>query len=218
MGRLGAPFSGTALRLAVSVVALAAATPATADPVDRWQLMIEEASSRFGVPSAWIAQVMREESAGLTTWNGRPIRSSKGAIGLMQLMPATWAAMRERLNLGEDPDDPHDNIVAGTFYLRLMYERFGYPGLFAAYSCGPARYAAYIAGARPLPGETIAYLDKLGIASSSPATTAQMARAEAPHAPSPSLFVVRHEDQDGAVSAAPQPVWSALFAVRRPVP
>lgn len=218
MGRLGPLFGTAGLRLALSVVALAAATPATADPMDRWQSLIEEASLRFGVPSAWIARVMREESAGLTSWNGRPIRSSKGAIGLMQLMPATWSAMRARLNLGENPDDPRDNIVAGTFYLRLMYERFGYPGLFAAYSCGPARYADYVAGARPLPSETIAYLGKLGIASSSPATTSQMARAEAPHALSPSLFVVRHDVQDGVVSAAPQPVWSALFAVRRPVP
>lgn len=201
----------------MSAVALAAANPATADPMDRWQSLIEEASLRFGVPSAWVARVMREESAGLTTWNGRPIRSSNGAIGLMQLMPTTWAAMRERLNLGADPDDPHDNIVAGTFYLKLMYERFGYPGLFAAYSCGPARYATYVAGARPLPSETIAYLGKLGIASSSPATTSQMARAEAPHPPSP-LFVVRHDVQDGVVSAAPQPVWSTLFAVRRPIP
>src|SRR3546814_13425104 len=65
--------------------------------------------------------------------NGRPIRSRAGAMGLMQLMPATWADMRARVGLGRNPDDPRDNILAATFCLRLMYDRFGYPGLFGAY-------------------------------------------------------------------------------------
>ncbi|GLV24727.1 hypothetical protein TomTYG45_11670 [Sphingobium sp. TomTYG45] len=69
---------------------------------------------------------MRAESGGQTRWNGRPIRSSAGAMGLMQLMPATWKEMRVRLGLGNDPDQPRDNILAGTFYLRLMHDRFGY--------------------------------------------------------------------------------------------
>ena len=97
-------------------------------------------------------------SRGRTAQGGRPIRSSAGAIGLMQLMPGTWSNMRARLGLGVDPDDPRDNILAGTFYLRLMYDRFGYPGLFAAYNAGPARYAHYLAGRAGLPRETIGYL------------------------------------------------------------
>lgn len=79
-------------------------------------------------------------------------------MGLMQLMPGTWAQMRAALRLGADPHDPRDNILAGTAYLRLMYDRFGYPGLFAAYNAGPARYAVYLANGRKLPGETHAYL------------------------------------------------------------
>lgn len=55
-------------------------------------------------------------------------------------------------------DDPRDNILAGTFYLRLMYDRFGYPALFAAYHSGPGRYSAYLAGRRGLPEATVAYL------------------------------------------------------------
>jgi hypothetical protein len=110
------------------------------------------------MPATWIERVMRAESAGQTILAGRPIRSRAGAIGLMQLMPATWAEMRARLALGPDPDDPRDNILAGTAYLRLMYDRFGYPGLFAAYHAGPARYARHLATGRPLPGETRAYL------------------------------------------------------------
>ena len=90
--------------------------------------------------------------------HGQPITSRAGAMGLMQLMPGTWKLMRERLGLGPDPHDPRDNILAGTYYLRLMHDRFGYPGLFAAYNAGPGRYAAYLAGRSRLPGETAAYL------------------------------------------------------------
>src|SRR3546814_21074352 len=48
-----------------------------------------------------------------------------------------------------------------TFYLRRMYERFGYPGLFAASNAGPARYAAHLRTGRTLPGETRSYLATL---------------------------------------------------------
>jgi len=147
-----------ALRSLVAALALLAATPAHADQVDRWRSYIAEASARFGVPADWISQVMRAESAGRTTLDGRPITSHAGAMGLMQLMPGTWAEMRRALGLGADPHDPRDNILAGTLYLRLMYDRFGYPGLFAAYNAGPARYAAHLATGQALPGETRAYL------------------------------------------------------------
>lgn len=138
----------------------------TADPVcageregvSRWRAEIAEASARFGVPVLWIEQVMRAESRGRTVQNGRPITSSAGAMGLMQVMPATWAELRARLGLGSDPHAPRDNILAGTAYLREMYDRFGYPGLFAAYNAGPTRYSASLATGRPLPAETRAYL------------------------------------------------------------
>ena len=133
-------------------------TPAAASPVDRWRPLIVEASQRFGIPQEWIVAVMRAESGGMTTLHGRPITSAAGAMGLMQLMPDTWAAMRDALRLGADPYDPRDNILAGTFYLRRMRDRFGYPGMFAAYNAGPARYATHLARGRALPGETIAYL------------------------------------------------------------
>jgi hypothetical protein len=82
-------------------------------------------------------------------------------MGLMQLMPGTWQAMRSAHGLGSDPDDPRDNILAGTAYLRAMYDRFGYPGLFAAYNAGPARYADHLARGRRLPSETVAYVAKV---------------------------------------------------------
>ncbi len=147
-----------ALRGACFALVLLVAAPVHAQPVERWRPHIEEASARFGVPVEWIERVMRAESGGRTTLGGRPIVSRAGAMGLMQLMPGTWAAMRHRLGLGSDPHAPRDNILAGTLYLRLMYDRFGYPGLFGAYNAGPGRYAAFLAGRRGLPRETQAYL------------------------------------------------------------
>ena len=149
------------MRIAIVALALLAATPARADPVDRWRPYIEEASARYGVPVEWIERVMRAESGGRTTLNGRPIVSRAGAMGLMQLMPGTWANMRGRLELGSDPHAPRDNIMAGTYYLRMMYDRFGYPGLFGAYNAGPARYSAWLAGRSGLPGETRVYMARV---------------------------------------------------------
>jgi soluble lytic murein transglycosylase-like protein len=45
-------------------------------------------------------------------------RSERGAMGLMQIMPKTWTELRARHGLGADPYDPHDNILAGTAYIR----------------------------------------------------------------------------------------------------
>jgi soluble lytic murein transglycosylase-like protein len=146
------------LKLAFLALSLAGAVPARADPIDRWSDHIEEASRRFGIPETWIRRVMRAESGGNTSLNGQPIVSPAGAQGLMQLMPLTWRAMRSAYGLGDNPHDPHDNIVAGTAYLRMMYDRFGYPGLFAAYNAGPGRYAEHLASGRRLPAETVAYV------------------------------------------------------------
>jgi soluble lytic murein transglycosylase-like protein len=93
--------------------------------------------------------------------DGRPIPNRVGAMGLMQLMPGTWRAMRRAHGLGPDPDDPRDDILADTAYLRAMYDQFGYPDLFAAYNAGPARYAAHLAWGRRLPAETVDYLAKV---------------------------------------------------------
>lgn len=192
------------LRAALAFAVVLAA-PAHADPVGRWQPLIDEAALRFGIPAEWIARVMRAESGGHTTRGGLPIRSSAGAIGLMQLMPGTWVDMTTRHGLGNDPDDPRANILGGAAYLRIMYDRFGFPALFAAYHAGPARYADHLAG-RPLPPETIAYV-------------ADVTRGLTPSdglrsRPSETLFIVRRT-VSGASDAVPA---NALFAVRRGPP
>lgn len=87
--------------------------------------------------------------------------SPKGAMGLMQIMPATWEELRARYGLGDDPFKPRDNILAGAAYLREMLDRFGKKGFLAAYNAGPARYEEYLAKGRPLPRETVDYLKKL---------------------------------------------------------
>jgi soluble lytic murein transglycosylase-like protein len=196
---------GALIRSALLAGALVSVS-AQASPVDRWRAFIEQASVRFGIPARWIEQVMIAESGGLPVLDGKPIRSRAGAIGLMQLMPATWAAMRARFKLGENPDDPADNILAGAGFLRLMYDRFGYPGLFAAYNAGPGLYARAQASGVALPAETRAYLASV--------TSGIVAQARPPARP---LFVVRHdavEAEKGEIA----PRSAALFAVQKSLP
>lgn len=188
----------------LALAAIFFASPAAAQSVDRWSGYIAEASARFGVQEEWIRRVMRAESGGRTMLNGRPITSRAGAMGLMQLMPGTWAEMRAAYRLGFDPHEPRDNILAGTAYLRLMYDRFGYPGLFAAYNAGPARYARHLATGRRLPAETVAYVAT--IAGRRPGGSA----AASPGVPSASLFAAL-ADRSGPSADASQPAANPLF-------
>src|SRR3546814_2163935 len=82
-------------------------------------------------------------------------------MGLMQLMPETWAELRQRHSLGIDPYAPRDNFLAGAAYLREMVDRFVVPGAFAAYHAGPARYAAHVRQGVSLPPETRRYVAQL---------------------------------------------------------
>jgi hypothetical protein len=119
-------------------------------------VFVTEAAQRFHIPESWIRAVMRVESFG----DARAV-SPKGAIGLMQVMPQTYAELRVRHRLGANPCDPHDNILAGVAYLREMLDRYGAPGFLAAYNAGPARYDEHLIKGRPLPGETQDYVAKL---------------------------------------------------------
>jgi hypothetical protein len=138
------------------------AQPATAKPIATelqrgpFAAFVLEASQRFGIPAAWIHAVMRAESFGDVS-----AISPKGAMGLMQIMPETWAALRRRYGLGANPYDAHDNILAGAAYLRELHDRYGIPGFLAAYNAGPARWEDHVATGRALPGETRAYLARL---------------------------------------------------------
>jgi soluble lytic murein transglycosylase-like protein len=193
---------------ALIVVAVVVAAPMTAaSRIEHWRPWIAEAALRFDVPQAWIVAVMRAESGGRTHLNGVPITSRAGAMGLMQLMPATYRELARLHGLGSDPYDPRDNILAGAAYLSAMRARFGYPGLFAAYNAGPVRYAAHLRTGAPLPAETQAYIETLaatrGEATLPPATLSgtrlffrlqgQVAAGDPdiPPTPSAGLFVAR---------------------------
>ena len=125
---------------------------------DPWGPYIHEASKRFDMPETWIRALMRQESGGNLFRNGRLITSSAGAMGLMQVMPGTYAEVRARWGLGPDPFDPHDNIMAGVAYMREMYDMYGSPGFLAAYNAGPNRLDDYLANQRALPDETRHYV------------------------------------------------------------
>jgi hypothetical protein len=127
--------------------------PPPGPPEDPWGPYVREAAARYSVPEQWIRAVMQQESGG-----EEQAVSPVGAMGLMQVMPDTYAGLRERYALGDDPFEPHNNILAGSAYIREMYERFGTPGFLAGYNAGPDRVGAYLARTASLPNETVNYL------------------------------------------------------------
>ena len=170
----------------------------TADPIAS---VVAEASQRFGIPASWIHAVMQVESFG----DVRAL-SPKGAMGLMQIMPEAWAALRSRYGLGADPFDAHDNILAGAAYLRELLDRYGSPGFLAAYNAGPARYEDHLATGRPLPAETQAYVAALapviGGGAIGDATVVNVVVRSWTEAP---LFVVRAESSPTKSPASSDP-------------
>ncbi|WP_315810812.1 lytic transglycosylase domain-containing protein [Bradyrhizobium sp. SZCCHNR3107] len=195
-GEEGAParmavilLSGLLYGVAIPAIALAQTKPvAHPSARDLYGDHIAEAAQRFELPAAWIRAVMRAESDG-----DQRALSPKEAIGLMQIMPETWAELRVRYRLGDDPYDPHDNIVAGAAYIRELFDRYGSPEWIAAYNAGPGRYEEALKG-RTLPPETRAYVAALApIISGSETTGAVMIASVDPlswtRAP---LFVVQH--------------------------
>ena len=190
---------------------------------DPWGPYITEASTRFDVPERWVREVMRVESGGHTEQNGRPITSGAGAMGLMQVMPATYDELRSRYSLGDDPYDPHNSILAGTAYIRELYDLYGNPGFLAAYNGGPGRLDDYLTRNRPLADETRRYVAKIGpyITDSFPnkRSTAEMYAMNAVPASIPSG--PRYSAPDTATAAyvpPPTPTTSAVAAYVPPAP
>ena len=169
---------------------------------------VQVAAGRFDLRPDLIAAVIAVESAG----DPKAV-SSAGAMGLMQLMPATWAQLRAQLSLGPDPFDPRDNVLAGSAYLRQLLDRYGAAGYLAAYNAGPGRYEQSLAG-RPLPQETARYVAKLGGRLEGqldrPAKARPMTRLEGLFAPSWSSAL----GGQAPVRAAPEGDARGLFAAR----
>lgn len=125
---------------------LAASPPQSRCPIPtRLRSTFVVAAKKTDLPLSLLVAVARAESHFDST-----ARSTAGAIGVLQLMPATARA------LGVDPTDPHANVVAGARYLRSLFKRFGSIELaLAAYNAGPTSVAA---SAGALPTETKSYV------------------------------------------------------------
>lgn len=113
------------------------------------QLIRREASSQSLHP-ALVKAVIAAES------NFRSGAVSRaGALGLMQLMPTTAAALGVR-----DPLRPEENVSGGVRYLRVLLNRYGdLTRTLAAYNAGPEAVDRY-GGIPPYP-ETQAYVDRV---------------------------------------------------------
>jgi soluble lytic murein transglycosylase-like protein len=114
------------------------------------QQLADRAAEKYGLPRELVRSVMKAESG-----FAPQAVSQKGAIGLMQLMPATAQT------LGADPHDPAANVDAGTRYLRELLEKYngGLRHALAAYNAGPAAVEKY-QGVPPYP-ETVNYIRRV---------------------------------------------------------
>ena len=128
-----------------------AADLAARHPQNPIEAAIEKYASLYGVDPAIIRAIIAVESA----YNVEA-RSRAGAIGLMQLMPAT---ARE---LGVDPSIPERNIAGGVRYFSAMLDMFGGVELaLVAYNGGPGFARRYALGQTALYGETRAYVKQV---------------------------------------------------------
>jgi soluble lytic murein transglycosylase len=102
------------------------------------------AAAEFKVPFPLVLAVIRTES------DFRPNAvSDAGACGLMQLLPETFAFLKEDAFEEELPDsaifDPVVNIRYGTYYLSYLFEKFGnWFTALAAYNAGEGRVSAWL--------------------------------------------------------------------------
>jgi soluble lytic murein transglycosylase-like protein len=112
--------------------------------------LVRSAAQRAVIPPELVHSVAKAESA-----LRQDAISHKGAIGIMQLMPATAAA------LSADPRDPKQNTEAGAMYLRELLERYDgdVAKALAAYNAGPGAVDKY-KGVPPY-RETRAYVNRV---------------------------------------------------------
>lgn len=122
---------------------------AAAKPVD----LVREAARRYGLPATFLGSVAKAESG----FRADAV-SPKGAVGIMQLMPATARA------LGVDPADPRQNVEAGTRYLSELLLKYKddpwqVRKALAAYNAGPGAVERY-KGVPPY-RETVEYVERV---------------------------------------------------------
>lgn len=112
--------------------------------------IFEDAASCFGLSSKLLKAVAKAES----NFNPKAV-SKAGAMGVMQLMPATARSLGV-----SDPYDARQNIMGGAKYLKENLDRFGDVRLaLAAYNAGPNSVKKY--GGVPPYSETQNYVKKI---------------------------------------------------------
>ncbi len=127
-----------------------AAAPVRRTSQSRWDSAIQRNCDLHSLDPELVKAVIQIESG----FDPRAV-SSKGAQGLMQLMPATATEVRV-----EDPFDPLQSIRGGTLYLKRMLDQFGRIELaLAAYNAGPTAVKRY--GGIPPYAETRDYVRKV---------------------------------------------------------
>lgn len=114
------------------------------------QELVTRAAVNNGLPPEFVHSVARAESG----YRANAV-SHKGAIGVMQLMPGTAAALQA------DPNDPEQNIEAGARYLRELLIRYDGDSVkaLAAYNAGPGAVDRY--NGPPPYRETLTYVDRV---------------------------------------------------------
>lgn len=123
----------------------------------KFEAAVLEEAKRQGVDPNLALHVLYKETGGLK--NPESARSRAGAIGPMQLMPATAR------DLGVDPTNPMENIQGGIAYLKQMMQKYQDPVMAtAAYNAGPGRVDQAIRSGRgiaALPRETQMYVPRM---------------------------------------------------------
>ncbi len=109
-----------------------------------YQPQLEKAAKRAELPLEWVYAITRQESAFMPA-----VKSSAGAVGLMQLLPGTARQVASKLQLPHHPGqliDPTHNTQLGSAYLRQMYDRYGDNRILAsaAYNAGPGRISRWL--------------------------------------------------------------------------
>jgi soluble lytic murein transglycosylase-like protein len=152
---------GTVAEVTVSIDSFAALPPYLA-----YDDIIEEAATLHGVDADLIHAIIQAESA-----FNPSARSHKGAMGLMQLMPATAAELGVT-----DPYDPEQNIRGGVMYLKSLLTRYQHNEelALAAYNAGPGAVARY--GSVPPYRETRDYIARIKTNAEGIKTTSAPAR------------------------------------------
>jgi soluble lytic murein transglycosylase-like protein len=142
--------------------------PATFEPLSlrdedlarirRVQPIVRRAANEYGIDANLVNAVIWVESK----FDARA-RGPAGARGMMQLMPRTSQSMAKKLGRSHRPYDPEFNILAGTYYLARLVEKFdGDEELaLAGYNRGAGRIKALIASGEPLPEGTQRFIRKI---------------------------------------------------------